>query len=38
MKAREQKRDICWILFQQATEQVVKVQENAEQGGRFQNC
>lgn len=32
-KVREQTINICWILLQQVTEQVVKVQENADQGG-----
>lgn len=33
MKVREQKINIYEILFQQATGQVVRVQENADQGG-----
>lgn len=31
-KVREQMIGICWILFQQVTEQVVKEQENADLG------
>lgn len=36
-KVREQMRDICWILFQRVTEQVVRELENEDLGELFQS-